>query len=79
MGGLRQQVNSEFERLEEDLLYTEKALFAASEHYRFLHYVLGILAAVASAITAVSALNSFSAPSVRKCQFSTVFAMQTCR
>ena len=54
---LKDAVVAEFERLEEDLLYTEKAQFAASEHFKALHYVLGGIAAVASALTAASALN----------------------
>lgn len=64
MASLREEINAEFERLEEDLLYTEKALFAASEHYRLLHYTLGASAAIASAITAVSAMNDYPALSI---------------
>lgn len=57
---LRREVIAEFERLEEDLLFTEKAHFAAAEHFRALHYVLGMTAAVASAATAASALDDRS-------------------
>lgn len=57
---LRDEVVAEFERLEEDLLYTEKAHFAAAEHFRALHYLLGLTAAVASGATAASAFNDRS-------------------
>ena len=58
--GLKNEVVAEFERLEEDLLYTEKAHFAAAEHFRALHYLLGVTAAVASGATAASAFNDRS-------------------
>lgn len=57
---LRGEVVAEFQRLEEDLLYTEKAHFAAAEHFRVLHYLLGVTAAVASGATAASAFNDRS-------------------
>lgn len=57
---LRDEVVAEFQRLEEDLLYTEKAHFAAAEHFRVLHYLLGVTAAVASGATAASAFNDHS-------------------
>lgn len=57
---LRTEVVAEFERLEEDLLYSEKAYFAAAEHFRALHYLLGVTAAVASGATAASAFDDRS-------------------
>lgn len=57
---LKDEVVAEFGRLEEDLLHTEKAHFAASEHFRVLHYLLGVTATVASAATAASALDDRS-------------------
>jgi hypothetical protein len=61
MSDLRSEVVAELERLEEDLLYTEKAHFAASEHFKALHYLLGGVAAIASAATAASVLDEPSA------------------
>lgn len=61
MNSLRDEVVAEFMRLDEDLLHTEKAHFAAAEHFKALHYVLGGIAAVASAATAAS---TFDGPSV---------------
>jgi hypothetical protein len=60
MSSLRNEVVAEFKRLEEDLLYTEKAHFAAAEHFKMLHYLLGGVAAVASAATAASVLDERS-------------------
>lgn len=54
MASLRDDVVAEFDRVETDLLHTEKAHFCAAEHFKLTHFVLGGSAAVASAITAAA-------------------------
>lgn len=53
-GGLVDELN----RLETDLLYTEKAHFCAAEHFKALHFVFGGLAALAAAAAAADVVNS---------------------
>lgn len=55
-GGLVDELN----KLETDLLYTEKAHFCAAEHFKVLHFLFGGLAAVAAAATAADVANSDS-------------------
>lgn len=47
----------ELNKLETDLLYTEKAHFCAAEHFKVLHFLFGGLAAVAAAVTAADVAN----------------------
>jgi hypothetical protein len=54
----RDEVMLELKRLEEDILYTEKAHFAQADNLRVVHYVLGGLATLASALAAASAVKS---------------------
>lgn len=54
VASLREDLVAEFDRLEIDLLYTEKAHFCAAEHFKLTHFVLGVSAAVASSVTAAA-------------------------
>lgn len=56
MDDYRAVAANELERLEEDLLYTEKAHFAAAEGLQRAHWILGALATVAAAATSVSVI-----------------------
>lgn len=61
MATLRDEILTEFERVETDVLYTEKAHFCASEQFRAMHLLLGGFAAVASAATAATVLDKRTA------------------
>ncbi|WP_197381460.1 SLATT domain-containing protein [Mycolicibacterium mengxianglii] len=54
VGDLRSVVVSELERLEEDMLYTEKGHFAAAEELKAVHTCLGLVATVCAAAAAAS-------------------------
>lgn len=55
--GDHKRVQDELSRLEEDLLYTEKAHFAAAEVLGGVHVALGLVATLASAATATTLLG----------------------
>lgn len=48
----------ELNKLETDLLYTEKAHFCAAEHFKAIHFLFGGLAAASAAATAADIANS---------------------
>ena len=54
MAVLTQQVRDELSRIEEDILYTEKAHFAASDAFGRIHLWLGLAATGASAVGATT-------------------------
>lgn len=54
----RDEVRLELKRLEEDILFTEKAHFAQATSLRVVHYVLGGIATLASALAAATAVKS---------------------
>jgi hypothetical protein len=56
----RRGLVDELNKLDTDLLYTEKAHFCAAEHFKFLHFLFGGLAAVTAAATAAEVANSDS-------------------
>lgn len=51
---MRTSVRTELERLEEDILYTEKAHFAAAEGLQRLHLIVGLIATITASATSVS-------------------------
>lgn len=59
----REQVEAELRRLQEDVLWTEKAHFATATSYARLHLWLGIIATVAAAIAAATIIGE-AAPAV---------------
>lgn len=61
MPDYRQGVVDELRRLEEDMLYTEKAHFAAGEELSRAHLVLGILATLAAAASVATIVGEASA------------------
>lgn len=58
MTSYRAGLIDELNKLETDLLYTEKAHFCAAEHFKMLHFLFGGLAAVAAAATAADVAGS---------------------
>lgn len=54
----RDDILDELRKLAVDIEYTEKSHFAAAEHLRALHYVLGGLAAIASAAASAAIVKS---------------------
>lgn len=54
MKDYRTTIADELKRLEEDILYTEKAHFAAAEALQRIHWGVGIVSTVAAAATSVS-------------------------
>lgn len=54
----RDEILEELRKLFIDIEYTEKAHFAAAEHLRALHYVLGAIAAVTSAAASAAIVKS---------------------
>lgn len=60
MTDFRGSLVDELNKLETDLLYTEKAHFCAAEHFKVLHFMFGGLATVAAAATAADVANSDS-------------------
>ena len=57
MTDVRQPVEDELNRLEEDILYTEKGHFAASSEHGRVHLILGLLATITSAIAATTIIG----------------------
>lgn len=57
MADVTQQVRDELSRLEEDILYTEKAHFAASDALGRIHLWLGLAATGASAVGATTIIG----------------------
>src|SRR5699024_5752245 len=49
---VRNAVEDELKRLEEDILYTEKGHFSASNEHGRIHLALGLLATITSAVAA---------------------------
>lgn len=60
MTNYRGNLVDELNKLEIDLLYTEKAHFCAAEHFKLQHFLFGGVAAVAAAATAADFANSDS-------------------
>lgn len=60
MPSYRASLVGELNKLETDLLYTEKAHFCAAEHFKVLHFLFGGLAAVSAAATAADVANGHS-------------------
>lgn len=56
--GHRDDILEELRSLHVDIEYTEKCHFAAAEHMRLLHYVLGGLAALTSAAASAAIVKS---------------------
>ena len=54
MSDVRVAIRSEASRLEDDILFTEKSHFAASNSNLHLHYCLGSVSAISSAIAAAT-------------------------
>ena len=50
-------VDDELKRLEEDILYTEKGHFAASNEHGRVHLALGLLATITSAVAATTIIS----------------------
>lgn len=59
MSGKKSQIMNEFGRIEEDATYSAKGHYNASARWKAWNYILGVPAAVASALAGVSALSSF--------------------
>lgn len=57
MADVTQQVRDELSRIEEDILYTEKAHFAASDALGRIHLWLGLAATSASAVGATTIIG----------------------
>ncbi|MGB3763595.1 MAG: SLATT domain-containing protein [Ornithinimicrobium sp.] len=57
MTDVRNAVEDELKRLEEDILYTEKGHFSASNEHGRVHLALGLLATITSAVAATTIIG----------------------
>lgn len=57
MADVRKAVDDELRRLEEDILYTEKGHFAASDEHSRVHLGLGLLATITAAVAATTIIG----------------------
>ena len=56
MNDIKAQIEKEANRIEEDATYSSKSHFNAGIGWAHYHYILGIVAAVASAVSGITGL-----------------------